>query len=264
MPTITTVALTLLRKAGDALSKRIWLDKKGNVVSNGDECRMAEGTAERVHLNDVAAFGQLIDNMQSDEGLALGALRADLPDKVDVVTKRKLSQVNGTPGPNLITRTRDYILYTPGQAAAVLLDYDPKGASPAIVQQVKENGLWPTLVAAIPELAGAARVQRASTSAGLYRSDTGVKFLSSGGQHIYLFIKDGTDTPRLLGVIHERLWLAGFGWCIVSDGGQPLERSLIDRSVGWSERIVFEGARCWCRPCNRICSSAAPAPMPAR
>jgi hypothetical protein len=231
-----------LCKTGGPLTKRLWLDKAGHIIADGNECKMSNGTAERIAVNSITDFARYIEKLQPHEGLALGTLRPDLPDKVDVITKGRLAKINGVPRPDLIARTREFILYTPGRCTPALLDYDAKGAPPEIAQKVKENGLWTTLVTAIPALAGCARVERASTSAGLYRRDTGAKFPGSGGRHTYVFIKDGTDAVRFLGVMHERSWLAGLGWCIVSEGGQILERSIIDRSVGLPERIVFEGA----------------------
>ena len=41
--------------------------------------------------------------------------------------------------------------------------------------------------------------------------------------------------------LHERCWLAGFGWMMVSASGALLERSIVDRTVGGAERLVFEG-----------------------
>ncbi|WOH51921.1 hypothetical protein [Bradyrhizobium sp. sBnM-33] len=42
--------------------------------------------------------------------------------------------------------------------------------------------------------------------------------------------------------LHERCWLHGFGWHTIGAAGQLLERSLIDRMVGYGERLCFEGA----------------------
>jgi putative DNA primase/helicase len=47
---------------------------------------------------------------------------------------------------------------------------------------------------------------------------------------------------RFIHTLHDRLFLAGYGWHVPDDAGQPLERSLVDRVVGGPERIVYEGA----------------------
>jgi hypothetical protein len=59
--------------------------------------------------------------------------------------------------------------------------------------------------------------------------------------HVYVAAKDGDDSERFLTSLHERCWLSGFGWMIVSASGALLERSIVDRMVGGPERLVFEG-----------------------
>ena len=94
----------------------------------------------------------------------------------------------------------------------------------------------------LPELETVGRVSRSSTSTGLFRADTGEKLEGSGGQHVYLLVRDGADVDRFLRDLHARCWLAGYGWMMVGAGGQLLERSIVDRMVGAPERLVFEGA----------------------
>jgi len=60
--------------------------------------------------------------------------------------------------------------------------------------------------------------------------------------HIYLHAQDGADIERFLKTLHERCWLAGYGWHMVGAGGQLLDRSIVDRMVYAPERLVFEGA----------------------
>ena len=55
-------------------------------------------------------------------------------------------------------------------------------------------------------------------------------------------MQNGSDIERFLKVLHAQCWLVGFGWMMVGAGGQLLERSIVDRVVGSSERLVFEGA----------------------
>ena len=63
----------------------------------------------------------------------------------------------------------------------------------------------------------------------------------SDGIHVYVAAKDGADSERFLRALHDRCWLAGFGWMLVSASGALLERSIVDRMVGGPERLVFEG-----------------------
>jgi hypothetical protein len=85
-------------------------------------------------------------------------------------------------------------------------------------------------------------VTRSSTSAGIHRTETGEKLPGSDGLHVFVPVKDGTDAIRFLKALNACCWLAGFGWLMVSAGGQLLERSIADRMVGTPERLVFEDA----------------------
>jgi hypothetical protein len=59
--------------------------------------------------------------------------------------------------------------------------------------------------------------------------------------HCYLAVQDAADVERFLKVLHDRCWLAGFGWMMVGVGGRLLQRSPIDPLVFGAERLVFEG-----------------------
>src|SRR5262249_53410179 len=140
-----------------------------------------------------------------------------------------------------IAHTADAIRYVQRQPAYILFDADAKGIPPDVAARIRSlGGIWRALTAVLPVLADIARVRRLSTSAGLYRDDTG-EDLSVPGRHIYGLVRNGADIERFLTALHQRLWLAGLGWLVVGAAGQLLERSIIDRMVGPSERLVFEG-----------------------
>ena len=104
------------------------------------------------------------------------------------------------------------------------------------------GGPWNALLTVVPGAGRAARVSRASTSAGLSHRDTGEQFPGSGGSHVYILMQDGADVDRALQALHERCWLHGLGWYLIGAAGQLLERSIVDASVRFPERLVFEGA----------------------
>ena len=64
----------------------------------------------------------------------------------------------------------------------------------------------------------------------------------SNGTHHYVLLRDGSDAERFLRDLHDRCWLRGLGWHLIGAAGQLLERSLVDRMVGFGERLCFEGA----------------------
>jgi hypothetical protein len=237
---VSALQITVLTKSDGPLTKRITLGDDGSPKSDGRACMMSRGTARRFEFRCVQQAADQIERLGSDEALALGRLRPGLSDRVEVTTKRKL---NGAHHPDVIARTPEYLVYQPGEPALALIDYDTKGMPPSVWAKIEERGgLWAALVSALPALAGAARVERRSTSAGLFRTDTGEELRSSSGMHVYLVVLDGSDVERFLKDLHKRCWLAGLGWLMIGAGGQLLERSIVDRVVGSPERLVFEGA----------------------
>jgi hypothetical protein len=239
---VIPLEITVLAKSGGPLTKRIYLEGD-RVAVDASVCMMGRGSARRVRLTDVYGLAKLIGNLAPHEAIALGALRPDLPDGCEVITKVNLEKLNCAARPNIIARTSMFIGYRPDQPALVLLDHDTKGMPAAVSMKLTEiGGFWQAVVSIVPALQTIPHVIRHSTSAGLYRGDTGTKLPGSNGQHVYLVVSDGSDAERFLKALHARCWLAGFGWLMVSAGGQLLERSIVDRMVGAPERLIFEGA----------------------
>jgi RecA-family ATPase len=232
--------ITVFQKQGGVLSKRISLDASGKVCSDGSACLMTRGTARRVVISDIRAYAGLVNACGSHEALALGRLRADLASPVRVVTAAKL---NGGGDPATIARTKEFLTFEPGTGGLVLLDFDPKGMCDAVKQRFEEcGGLFPALCSVLPSLETAATVERSSTSSGLRHSQTGEVFGHSGGVHLVIPVVDAADIPRFLSDLHDRCWLAGLGWGLVSAAGSFLARAIVDKSCGSPERLVFEGA----------------------
>jgi hypothetical protein len=225
-------------KSNGPLTKEIRLDENGVLRSDGSACLMARGGACRVSVASADDLGALIGSLQSNQAIALGSLRPDLPDNVEIATKRA---INGATRAGIISRSADNILFNPGQRGFVLIDFDTKGMPEDIAKRLRGGGLLPVLLSIIPELEHIARVSRASTSAGLYARETGDPVPGSNGEHLYLSVRDVADSARFLKTLHERCWLAGYGWMRVGAAGQMLERSIVDRMVGAPERLVFEG-----------------------
>jgi len=253
------IEITAFTSDTGPLTKRISLAPDGSLVSDGSACVMSRGTAKRLRLAGFADFARHIGNLKSNEAIALGALRSDLSDQVQVVTDKKLSKMDGHAPSTMIARTAGHISYHPEKSAAMLLDYDVKGMPPNVKSRVDAaGGFWPSLLSVAPDLERAERVHRASTSSGIVRSDTGEAIAGSSGVHVFLHVRDGADTERFLKALHDRCWLSGFGWMMVGGGGQLLERSIIDRMVFSGERLVFEGAPVLEAPLTQDAGQRAP------
>jgi hypothetical protein len=95
--------ITAFTKTGGPLTKRISLAADGTIISDGSACVISRGTARRIKIVDVKQLAELIEHLNSDQAIALGALRAGLADKVKVVPKDEL---NGRARPDLIARWR--------------------------------------------------------------------------------------------------------------------------------------------------------------
>jgi hypothetical protein len=238
------IQLTVFTKSSGILTKMIALAPDGSISSDASACVMARGTATRIEIDTVRELADLIENLPPNRAIALGALRSGLPDAVEVISKDRLARrrLNGAAvSSNIIARTGSEIVFQKGQPAFALLDHDRKGMPMSVSAELKRlGGFWHAMIAILPQLETAARVTRLSTSAGLYRLDTGERFPDFGGLHVYLEVRDGDDIDRFLTTVHERAWLAGLGWIMVSKSGALLERSIVDRMVGAPERLVFE------------------------
>ncbi len=236
------IEITGLIKTGGPLTKRISLSPEGALISDGSACVMSKGRAKRLVLNNLTEFADLVRDLDSSEAIALGVLRADLQDQVEVTTQDRLATLNGSAPLDLIARNATYISYKAGHAALALIDIDTKGMPDEVKKRIHEvGGYWHALVSVLPELATTGRIVRRSTTTGLSRTDTGETFDGSEGRHIYVLVEDGADVDRFLRTLHERCWLSGFGWHMVGAGGTLLDRSIVDRMVGMPERLVFEG-----------------------
>ena len=235
------IEITGFAKSGGPLTKRITVAADGSLHSDGSACVMSSGCAYRLQFDTLDGFAACIAGLNPNEAIALGALRDDLSERVEVTTRERLSALNGTAASDFIARTGNHIFYRPDEPALALIDFDTKGM-PAAVRATMDQlgGFLPALMSVLPELATAGRVVRPSTSSGITRTDTGQAMPGSNGVHLFVLVQNGADIERFLKTLHARCWLLGLGWMMVGAGGQLLERSIVDRTVAGPERLVFE------------------------
>ena len=131
------IEITAVTKVGGPLTKRITLAADGTLKSDASACVMSRGAACRVRLAGLDDFANYIGTLAQNEAVALGMMRPDLPDNVEITTKGKL---NGTARSDLIARTGDHITYPPDRPALALIDVDAKGMPDAIRKRIKERG----------------------------------------------------------------------------------------------------------------------------
>ena len=122
--------ITLIKKRGPnpVMSKRIFLDAQGKVCSDGSQCLMAQGIATRAVAETAADLAEHIMACGTGEAIALGALSPDVADPAEITSLAKLKD-----NPDAITRSRDFINYSPGAPAWALIDFEacPPTSPPA-------------------------------------------------------------------------------------------------------------------------------------
>jgi hypothetical protein len=127
--------ITRFTKTGGPLTKRISLTDDGSLKSDGSTCVMSRGFAERIVIDDIKQFGELIGGLASDQAIALGTLRAGLPDKVSIATKHAM---NGHELPDTVARIAANIVYRQATGLA-LIDFDTKGMPPEIRAKLERS-----------------------------------------------------------------------------------------------------------------------------
>jgi hypothetical protein len=211
---------------------------------------MSEGKAKLTPAPTATALADLISAMPSAHAIGLGVPKNTVlaPNQAFAIT------TVGRPHDPATVKTRSLadFHFAPGQPAWCLLDFDTKGMPDQVKGRLEvAGGFEAALAGCLPELATTARVIRNSTSSGIRNTETGETYPGSGGIHLYLLGADGADIPRFIDALFDRLWLAGYGWIVVSAAGSMLVRTLIDAAVGSPGRLVFEALRPWGRGSNR-------------
>jgi hypothetical protein len=105
------IEFTRLLKDGGPLTKHISLKPDGTIKSDGSNCLMPAGWAWRQKVSDLSEFAKIISELNESEGITLGSLRADLPNGVEITTKKRMNKLDDAARSDLITRTARYIGY---------------------------------------------------------------------------------------------------------------------------------------------------------
>ncbi|MBZ4194210.1 MAG: hypothetical protein LAE24_07885 [Candidatus Contendobacter sp.] len=132
--------------------------------------------------------------------------------------------------------------FTPSRL--ILLDADPDPEAPEHLRDLTDEDRWNTLVNAVPEFSGAARLTIPSSSGRVFLPNGGRAFPESAGTHTYLVLARELLPEELSALrirLEVRLWAAGLGYIKPSATGASLRRTLFDTSVLSVGREVFAG-----------------------
>jgi len=232
------VAFTLV-EAEHTLTKTYTAGPDG-MPQKAADAGLAVGTATRVALHGTASdmarrLAGKLSQLTQHQALIL----APPPAGRDAWRLVRKDQVGSS---DEIARTKEHFQRPPGPAL-VALDFDAKTYPPAIMAKLRSfpGNLSGVLASVFPAFAGAARVSRASVSAGILNKSSGEQTPADAGLHHYYFAIDGLDAPRFGEALRDRLVLAGWAWGEVSKAGKVLVRTLIDAIVTIDgSRLVYE------------------------
>lgn len=91
---------------------------------------------------------------------------------------------------------------------------------------------------AIPQLASYSMLQTTSTGANVV-DVSGELLTGVTGIHTLFMIQDATDVPRALEILHQRLWLAGYGYIFIGETGTAFDRSIVDLAMRESSQPLY-------------------------
>jgi hypothetical protein len=143
------IEITRLEKSHGPITKSIFLGSDGKPFSDSSPCYLLHGWGLRLSVDGLSGLADLIPRLEPNHAIALGTLRADLPDRVEIVTEAARRRLDGSAPQVTIARTRTFIDYRPGQPAFVLLDFDRKGMPPEVAERIDGlGGVWSAIVSA--------------------------------------------------------------------------------------------------------------------
>ena len=193
--------------------------------------QLVYGVYEQHDCPKPSKLAELINSLHCNQALTFGVA----PRQTARIASRRKA------GKNEITRTRDFFDWHSGPGY-LLIDYDPPRHQEGIISR---TDLVAVLCEASGDISTAPMVLADSSSSWIYRTDTGECVQQQRGLRCYILINDMRDAARAGRVLHQRLWLAGHGFYVISASGQLLERSPADQAVWKPEHLDFAaGAYC--------------------
>lgn len=225
-----TLAFTLMTNlAGINPGKEYWQDNKGVLQKEiHGQRRRLKATRKVETLESVA---ELMRSAGPEHHLVSGI--ANVPEAIAVSSKKLLQhQKNGeshdaeTGLPLIGFSDSDLQRHT--SPALMLVDSDGKQPI-SVMEQLSE---------AITGIEKHQHIVASSSSAFISSADDKIS-TGAKGTHTVFAVKDGTDIPRALDVMHKRLYLAGHGQSRLSSSGAFLERSAVDRQLRVPSQPIF-------------------------
>ena len=206
--------------------------KRDGVVCKTVAAQFSKATAQRVTFASATDFAAMINCLTTNQALMHGVYERDI---TDVYSKERFDRLDDQT--HAATRTKTHTAW-PAGGGVLVLDYDAPDADQALqLDQLR------SIIGSMLPLDTAAYVTAFSSSSFIY--DGKQQYSGSKGLRIYILVKDAQDIPRAGKVLFDRLWLAGYGFFVISKSGGLLNRSIVDASVWQPSRLDFaSGADC--------------------
>ncbi len=232
-----SIALTLVDGASD-LTKTLSLSADGKIIKAG-KVSLYNGTAKRISVSGTPT--EIMERLASQLKELTSRqviICAPPPPGKDEWPLTTRSEVGLKPGS--IARTKEN--FQPAAGPALLaLDFDTAEFPPDLLAKLEAIGtLSNALASAYPAFATAARIIRASVSAGVIIKG-GKATVKETGHHRYFIASSGRHAERFVQILADRLMLEGFLWGKIADTGTVLPRTLFDVVASQdSSRLVYE------------------------
>lgn len=207
------------------LGKEFALDSDNNIVKFSN-AKLIKGNVENVQVLDLQHLYQIIDNLKSNQAIALGQ---NITSQHRIVTEQYANKHNPC---DAIPRKKENFSFF-STYSLMFLDYDDDNYT---LDEFRTK-----LIELLPALEQCEMLMLGSSSAGIYRvGDNPDISKKNGGIHTYFIVDDGTKIPDLGERLKYAAWQKGHGYHKVSSHGKLLPRHLLDDTVYSAERLIFE------------------------
>ena len=202
------------------IGKQFHLDSAGILQKQ----TLADGARATAHIVVCGTIERLEEAFRdaTDSDIFVSGLPS--ADGLTVVTKAKR-------GDGEIARSKDDLPFSQGPGVMFLDNDHPVGEG---------DDQFDAYVKAVPALTAASYVYAPSSSAWIHDAARGTTLKGAGGQHYAVPVKDASDIPRALKVLHLRLVLAGMGRPMVTKAGTVLIKSPVDTAMQTPNQPLFQ------------------------
>lgn len=222
---------SVITSSSGNLCKTIHLD--GDHIASEGQTLLTNGQIETHGVSSLAEFNEILDSLNHNQAITLGVFDPTIGAKAHIVTAPVYKTLTEKTG--IIARTREHVRYFPCRQI-MLYDIDDHWLDFAPLEV--QASFLPDLLAR--ELGLSHYLLRASSSSRVSRDGITKKPRS---WHLYTFVENGLDIPRLLEQQFRTLVCRNLGWAVLTNSSlrtSVLIRTICDQTVGGSERLIYE------------------------